>query len=129
MRISIITVCFNGGATIRDTIESVRAQTFDNIEYIVIDGGSTDETLEILAEYAEFISQVVSEPDQGIYDAMNKGINLASGDVVGIVNSDDVLFDSDVITKIANVFQESRACDAVYANLVYVKRNDLNAVT
>lgn len=129
MRISIITVCFNAGATIRDTIESVRSQTFDDIEYIVVDGGSGDETLAIVAEYADVVSKVISEPDQGIYDAMNKGISLATGDVVGIVNSDDVLFDSDVITKIANVFQENGACDAVYANLVYVKRSNLDAVT
>ena len=128
MKISIITVCFNSGATIRDTIESVRAQTFNNIEYIIVDGGSTDETLAIVAEYPECISKVISEPDQGIYDAMNKGISVASGDVVGIINSDDLLFDSDVIAKIANAFQEDSTCDAVYANLVYVKRNDLDAV-
>jgi glycosyltransferase involved in cell wall biosynthesis len=128
MKVSIITVCFNSGATIRDTIESVRAQTFNNIEYIVVDGGSDDDTLAIVAEYEEVVSKVVSEPDQGIYDAMNKGINLATGDVVGIINSDDVLFDNDVIARIADVFQEARACDAAYANLVYVKRNDLDAV-
>jgi glycosyltransferase involved in cell wall biosynthesis len=102
MRISIITVCFNSGATIRDTIESVRAQTFNDIEYIVVDGGSSDETLAIIAEYEDFISKVVSEPDGGIYDAMNKGISLATGDFVGILNSDDVFFDNYVIEKIAD---------------------------
>lgn len=129
MRISIITVCYNSGATIRDTIESVRAQTFNDIEYIVVDGGSSDQTLAIIAEYDEFISKVVSEPDQGIYDAMNKGISLATGDVIGIINSDDVLFDNHVIETIAGAFHQDRTCDAVYADLVYVKRNDLDVVS
>ena len=129
MKVSIITVCFNSAATIRDSIDSVMTQSYRDIEYIVIDGASTDGTLHILGEYQDRIAKVISEPDDGIYDAMNKGISLATGDVVGIVNSDDVLFDSDVISKIANVFQKNRACDAVYANLVYVKRNNLDAVT
>ena len=129
MKISIITVCYNSSQTIRDTIESVLEQRYADIEYIVIDGGSTDTTLEILDEYKDRISNLVSEPDKGIYDAMNKGISLATGDVVGIINSDDVLFDRDVISRIALAFQEHKGCEAVYSNLVYVKRNDLETVT
>ena len=105
MKISIITVCFNSGATIRDTIESVRDQTHNNIEYIVVDGGSSDETLSIVSEYTNLVSKLITEPDQGIYDAMNKGLGVATGDVVGIINSDDVLYDSGVIARIAEAFQ------------------------
>ena len=129
MKVSIITVCFNSAATIRDSIDSVMTQSYRDIEYIVIDGASTDGTLHILGEYQDRIAKVISEPDDGIYDAMNKGISFATGDIVGILNSDDVLFDGDVISKIANVFLKNSACDAVYANLVYVKRNNLKAVT
>ena len=90
MKISIVTTTYNSVATIRNTVESVAAQVFDGeVEYIVIDGGSTDGTLEVLARYADVVDVLVSEPDRGLYDAMNKGIQLATGDVVGILNSDD----------------------------------------
>jgi glycosyltransferase involved in cell wall biosynthesis len=129
VKISIITVCFNSGATIRDTIESVRDQTHNNIEYIVVDGGSSDETLSIVSEYTNSVSKLIIEPDQGIYDAMNKGLGVATGDVVGIINSDDVLYDSGVIARIAEAFQVDEKCEAVYANLVYAKRNNLDSIT
>ena len=129
MKISLITVCYNSSQTIRDTIESVLSQKYTDIEYIVIDGGSTDTTLAILDEYRGQVSKLVSEADQGIYDAMNKGIGIATGDVIGIVNSDDVLFDGDVISKIAMAFQQNRECEVVYSNLVYVKRDNLDVVT
>jgi glycosyltransferase involved in cell wall biosynthesis len=90
-KVSIITVCFNSAKTIRDTIESVINQTYDNIEYIIIDGGSTDGTLDIIREYEPYIAKWVSEPDDGIYDAMNKGIRMSTGDLIGILNSDDWL--------------------------------------
>lgn len=124
MKISIITVSYNSEATIRDTIESVLSQTYNNIEYIVIDGASKDSTLSIINEYKERISLIVSERDNGIYDAMNKGIRMASGDVVGILNSDDVFFDSNSVQSIAENF--SKNTDAVYADLVYVNRDNLN---
>ena len=129
MKISVITVCYKSSQTIRDTIESVLSQKYTDIEYIVIDGGSTDTTLAILDEYRGQVSKLVSEADQGIYDAMNKGIGIATGDVIGIVNSDDVLFDGDVISKIAMAFQQNRECEVVYSNLVYVKRDNLDVVT
>ena len=89
MKISVITTTYNSGRTVRDTIESVLSQDYPDIEYIIIDGASTDDTLRIVNEYADRISWIVSEPDKGIYDAMNKGIRMATGDVVGILNSDD----------------------------------------
>lgn len=89
MKVSIVTVCYNSAATIRDTIESVLAQDYADIEYIIVDGASKDNTLSIVNEYRDRIATVISEPDKGIYDAMNKGILAATGDVVGILNSDD----------------------------------------
>lgn len=127
MKISIVTVSYNSEATIRDTIESVLSQTYQNIEYIVIDGASNDGTLSIINEYREKISLIVSERDNGIYDAMNKGIKMASGDVVGILNSDDVFFDAHSVQSIAENF--SKDTDAVYADLVYVNRYDLNKLS
>ena len=89
MKVSIVTVCYNSAATIEHTIQSVLSQSHDNIEYIVVDGGSTDDTLNIIDKYKNKLSKVISEPDHGIYDAMNKGIKNATGEIVGILNSDD----------------------------------------
>lgn len=125
--LSIITVCYNSGSTIRDTIESVFGQTHPDIEYIIIDGASTDNTLEIVSEYRGRISKIVSEPDSGIYDAMNKGIALATGDVVGILNSDDFYADTHVLEDIADVFTNSNV-DCVYGDLVYVDAKDINKI-
>ncbi|MGO4891631.1 glycosyltransferase family 2 protein [Flavobacterium sp. W21_SRS_FM6] len=122
MKVSIITVCFNSSATIRDTIESVLAQDYQDIEYIVVDGGSKDSTMDIVNEYRDQIATIVSEPDKGIYDAMNKGIRLASGDVVGILNSDDFYTSNESVSQIVSGFDEST--QAVYADLIYVKQND-----
>ena len=90
-KVSIITVCFNSAKTIRDTIESVINQTYKNIEYIIVDGGSTDGTIDIIKEYEPYIAKWVSESDDGIYDAMNKGIMMSTGEIIGLVNSDDFL--------------------------------------
>ncbi|MFT6904715.1 MAG: glycosyltransferase involved in cell wall biosynthesis [Oleiphilaceae bacterium] len=128
MKVSIITVCFNSEKTIEDTLKSIRSQTYSNIEYIVVDGLSTDRTNEIVSEYKDIVSIHVSEKDNGLYDAMNKGISLASGDVVGIINSDDILADNLVIEKIVAAF-ESDDIDAVYSDLVYVSEHDLNKPT
>lgn len=124
MKISIITVVWNNKDTIKDAIESVLNQTYKNIEYIIVDGASTDGTVEVVQSYGDQITKFVSEPDNGLYDAMNKGIKLATGDVVGILNSDDFYIDEFVIEKIVKVFEEKEV-DSVFADLVYVKPDNL----
>jgi glycosyltransferase involved in cell wall biosynthesis len=126
-KVSIITVCFNSAKTIRDTIESVLSQDYPDIEYIVIDGGSSDETIPIVNEYSDRISVIVSEVDRGIYDAMNKGINLATGDIVGLLNSDDVYINGYVVSELMQVMQNAKV-DSVFADLVIVDPLDLNRV-
>lgn len=128
MKISIITVCFNSAKTIRDTIESVKSQGYKNIEYIIIDGKSSDNTLDIVNEYTEVVDVIISEKDSGIYDAMNKGIIAATGDVVGILNSDDFFANSNSVELIANTFNNNDI-DGVYADLVYVKEQDVNKIS
>jgi len=127
LKISIITVSYNSAVTIKDTIESILSQDYENIEYIIIDGGSTDNTVDIVKKYADKISYFVSEPDKGIYDAMNKGIKAANGDIVGILNSDDFYPNSYVISNVAKTFV-NQDCDAVYGDLVYVKENDSSKI-
>lgn len=126
MIISIITATFNSGATLRDTFESVLAQTYQNIEYIVVDGKSEDNTIEIIKEFEpKFNGRMrwISEPDKGIYDAMNKGIAMATGDVIGILNSDDFYTDATILQKIAT---EIENVDAVYGDIHYVSDSDLS---
>jgi glycosyltransferase involved in cell wall biosynthesis len=122
LKISIITVSFNARAKIKHCIESVLAQSYSNIEYIIIDGGSTDGTSQVIDQYKQHIDFFVSEPDKGIYDAMNKGIALATGDIVGTLNADDVFADTGVLDDIAESFKLSGA-DIVYGNLIYIKPN------
>lgn len=124
MKISIITVCLNSNRTIEQTIQSVIGQKYDNCEYIVIDGGSTDGSLEILDHYKEYITTIISEPDNGIYDAMNKGIALATGDIIGILNSDD-WYEPRILDKVRRCFQESDA-DVIYGRLNVFKENGEN---
>lgn len=124
MKISIITATYNSASTIRDTIESVIAQTYQNIEYIIIDGASKDNTLEIVKSYGSRIAKVLSEPDRGIYDAMNKGIQIATGEIIGILNSDDFFNADNVIEKIAKEFEKDGTIDGVYTNLYYVKQDN-----
>jgi glycosyltransferase involved in cell wall biosynthesis len=107
MKVSVITVCFNSGKTIEKTFQSVKKQSYQNIEYIVIDGGSSDDTLKIIRNYNSCISNYISESDKGLYDAMNKGIDLATGDIIGILNSDDVFSDAFVLENVANFHQEN----------------------
>lgn len=123
MKVSIITIAYNSAETIEDTIQSVAAQSYPDIEYIVIDGASKDETMDIVNRHRDAIATVVSEPDKGIYDAMNKGVERATGDVVGILNSDDFYADADVISDVVAHFK-STGSDGVYADLVYVDRDD-----
>ena len=127
MKISIITASYNSSATIGDTLQSVAMQNYDNVEHIIVDGASSDNTLEIVG-YFPHVSKVISEKDKGIYDAMNKGVAQATGDVVGILNSDDVYTDRFVLSKVMNEFAKKNV-DAVYADLQYVKYNDLEKVT
>lgn len=125
MKISIITVVLNNEKTIGDAIKSVLSQCYENIEYIIVDGGSTDDTLGIISKYAKNISRFISEPDKGIYDAMNKGINLATGDIVGVLNSDDFYIDNLVIDKVVRAISEKHV-DSSYADAIYVRRNDVD---
>ena len=118
-KISIITVCYNSAATIRETLESVTAQSHADIEHIIVDGGSRDETLALVHAHRRHPGPLVSEPDRGIYDAMNKGLALASGEIVGFLNSDDVLADPGVLSRIAAAF-EAPEVDACYGDLIYV---------
>ncbi|MFC5408946.1 glycosyltransferase family 2 protein [Larkinella bovis] len=119
MKVSIITVVYNGAATIRDAIESVLSQTYPDIEYLVIDGHSKDNTTEIVRSYGSRITRFVSEPDKGLYDAMNKGIRLATGEVIGILNADDFYKHSQVVEKVVDLFKKKK-CDAVYGDVIYV---------
>lgn len=127
MKVSIITITYNSAATLKETIESVVNQTYSNIEYIIVDGLSQDNTLSIVNNYKDKISKVVSEKDKGLYDALNKGINLATGDLVGILHSDDFYTHPQVIEHVVKALQEDNA-DAVYADLYYVDRNDTSKI-
>lgn len=127
MKVSIITITYNSAETVEDTIQSVLSQDYPNIEYIIVDGASKDGTMDIVNRYSDRISTIHSGPDKGIYDAMNKGVQLATGDVVGILNSDDFYADTHVISDVVASFN-TKQCDAVYADLVYVDRNDTSRV-
>lgn len=119
LKISLITVCYNAEFTIRRCIESVVSQNFKNIEYIIIDGGSTDNTINLIGKYKDHTSIFLSEADNGIYDAMNKGIKLAGGDIVGMLNADDFFADNTVLSDVALAFLQQDA-DVVYGNLDYI---------
>ena len=127
MKISIITVCYNSAKTIQDCIQSVVNQSYPDVEYILIDGQSTDNTLEIVYSFGSKISQVISEQDKGMYDAINKGIKLATGDVIGILNSDDMYVDELVLSEVVQKMKATNA-DALYADLNYVDQMDTNKV-
>ncbi len=122
MKVSIITSVYNNKETIKDAIESVLSQTYKNIEYIIIDGASTDGTVEIIKGYEDKINKFVSEPDKGIYDGLNKGINITSGDIIGFLHSDDVYMNNEVIEKVVETFKKYN-CDGVYGDLVYVSKS------
>ena len=125
MKISIITVCYNAEDTISDAIQSVLTQDYKDVEYIIVDGKSTDRTLEIIQSIKNRI-KLISEKDRGIYDAMNKGINIASGDVIGILNADDVYKNCQVLTEVMDGFKAN--VSIVYGDIEYVKYNDLSKV-
>lgn len=117
MKISIITVCYNSQKTIRDTIESVLSQTYQNYEYLIIDGKSSDNTLDIINEYKDERIKCLSEKDKGFYDAMNKGIKMATGDLIAIINSDDVLYDKNVFQKVVDNYDDNT--EILYGNVKY----------
>jgi glycosyltransferase involved in cell wall biosynthesis len=126
MKISIITATFNSAATVRDTLEAIAAQQHPDIEHIIVDGGSSDATLDIIASYPH-VSKLICGKDDGIYDAMNKGIGVAGGEVVGILNSDDIYTDARVLADVAAAFADSTVM-TVYADLQYVDPADLQKV-
>lgn len=126
MTVSIITAAFNSESTIRDTLQCIAEQDYPHIEHIVIDGKSTDNTLSVVKAFPH-VAKIISEPDNGIYHAMNKGISIATGDIIGILNSDDIYTHPHVIANIAKIFEDS-AVMALYADLQYVAANDLNKI-
>ena len=118
MKISIITISFNAKSTIEKTLQSVANQSYKNIEHIIVDGGSKDNTLEICNSFSH-VSKIKSEPDNGVYDAFNKGLKLATGDIVGFLNADDVFYNENSVQEIANAFSNNET-DIVYGNLDYI---------
>lgn len=124
MKISIITVAYNAASTIEECLQSVAGQSYDDIEHIVIDGASTDGTVDIIRHYHDQLSVIVSEPDEGIYDAMNKGIGQATGEIIGTLNADDWYADTDVLSRVAEAFNSDSELEAVYGDLVYVAKDD-----
>ena len=128
MKISLITATYNSAETLRDTMQSVLNQTFKNVDYIIVDGGSGDGTLDIVKEFEpKFEGRLrwVSEKDKGIYDAMNKGIKMAQGDVVGILNSDDFFASDDILEKVNEEFEKDKSLDGVYGDIRYVDSKDV----
>ena len=128
MKISIITITYNSEQTVEDTIQSVVSQDFPDIEYIIVDGLSKDNTLAVVNSYTKYIHRLISEKDNGLYDALNKGIKVATGDVIGMLHSDDVYAGTNVISKIAQQFAANPDVEGVYADLVFVDRNDTSRV-
>ena len=121
MKISIITISFNAKATIEKTLQSVANQLYKNIEHIIVDGGSKDNTLEICNSFPH-VSKIISEPDKGVYDAFNKGLKLATGDIIGFLNADDIFFNENSVQEIAKAFSENKT-HIVYGNLDYINEN------
>ncbi|HEY2451577.1 MAG TPA: glycosyltransferase family 2 protein [Scandinavium sp.] len=127
MKVSIITATYNSAKTLADTLKSLESQSYDDIEYIIVDGASTDNTLTIIKDNCSRVSKVVSEPDKGIYDALNKGIQMATGDIIGFLHSDDLLAYPQVIEDVVAKFKKEQT-DAVYGDLDYVSKDDVTKV-
>lgn len=128
LKVSIITVSFNSAETIEDTMKSVFSQDYGNIEYIIVDGASTDSTLQIIDKHKSKISRIISEKDEGIYFAINKGISIATGDVIALLHADDFYTDAHVISTVVKAFNEKQV-DTVYGDLQYVDRNETSKIT
>ncbi len=127
MKVSVITVVYNAEKYIESAIQSVLNQTYADIEYIIVDGKSTDSTMEIVNKYKDRIALILSEPDKGIYDAMNKGVSKATGEVIGILNADDFYVNSEIIENVVDCF-EKKSTDTLYGDLVYVDPDDTKKV-
>ena len=127
MKVSIVTVCYNSEKTISDTLDSLESQTYQDIEYLVIDGASSDNTVELVNKNSSRVSKIISERDTGIYDALNKGIKASTGDVVGFLHSDDLFASATVIEDVVAKFKETDS-DAVYGDLKYVAQHDISKV-
>ena len=127
MKVSIITSCYNRAATIRSAIESVLAQDYNDIEFIVVDGSSTDGSLDIIREYVDRISIIISEPDHGMYEAINKGIRVATGEIIGLLHSDDFFYDNGVVGRIVERMKRTHA-DFLYGDGLFVNPDDTNKV-
>lgn len=127
MKISIITATYNCQDTVKDAIESVISQDYPNIEYIIIDGASMDNTLKIIESYSYKISKIISEPDKGIYDALNKGISVSTGDYIGFLHADDIYANKNVISNIVKLIFEKKS-DSAYADLQYVSKENTGKV-
>lgn len=128
MKVSVITATYNSGATLRDTLESVLSQTYSDIEHIIVDGGSTDNTMSMIQEYEPRYNgrlRYISEPDKGIYDAMNKGIRMATGEVIGILNSDDFYTSADTVGTLVDELERNQV-DAVFGDIHFVESDDLD---
>ncbi len=127
MRVSVITAVFSNKAFVTDAIESVLTQKNVDIEYIIVDGGSKDGTVEIVKSYGSRIHKFISEPDEGVYFALNKGIEMATGDIIALLHSDDFYAHPFVLSQVVEAFEKTN-CDAVYSNLYYVKSNNINKI-
>lgn len=125
-KVSIVTVTYNSESYLRTCIESVINQSYPKIEFIIVDGNSKDNSVQIVRSYGDKIQKFVSEPDKGIYDAMNKGVGMATGDIVGILNSDDLYLNDSVVEKIVQLFDSST--DALYGDLVYTQQDDISKI-
>lgn len=128
MKISVITITYNSQFTVEDTINSVLSQDYPDIEYIIVDGLSKDKTMEVVNKYSNRILKIISEKDKGLYDALNKGIGLATGEVVGMLHSDDIFSDNRVLSTIAEAFKADASVQAVYGDLVFVSRADTGKI-
>jgi glycosyltransferase len=126
MKVTLITPTFNSATTLRDTLDSIQAQDYPSIEHIIVDGGSKDDTMTIAATYPH-ISRIISEPDNGLYDAMNKGLRAATGNIVGILNSDDFYANNRIISSVVDRLSKT-GCDALYGDLLYVEARDTGKV-
>lgn len=127
MKISVVTICYNAAATIADTLDSVAAQTYPEIEHVIVDGASKDNTMAVIKQHGSRVSKIISEPDKGIYDAMNKGLKYATGDVIGFLNADDFYASPQSLSTIADAFKDT-GVDACYGDLCYVQQEDVNAI-
>tara|TARA_B110000238_G_C16106547_1_gene430685 strand:+ start:1029 stop:1781 length:753 start_codon:yes stop_codon:yes gene_type:complete len=128
MKISILTICYNRVKTIEETIQSVLSQDYPNIDYILIDGASTDGTQAVIEKYQNQLTTYISEPDKGMYHAINKGLAMATGDIVGLVHSDDTFYDEKVISKMVEAFLNAPDADAVYGDGLYVTNDETQKI-